>query len=185
MRACVRACVHVRACVRACVCTCVRACVRVPWVGVEIEQILLAARGLQPAHAARPLVKGHPLLARVAAIDALHVPVLRQVGRALVLADDVHAVMRAAPCSAAVGRQSGGVAGRGRGGAEDGRGGHEERAARRGAGSPRPAQREPLQHCRGLLSQHARDAVGRHVLRRESCARWGQEQMRARAAWAA
>jgi hypothetical protein len=68
--------------------------------------------------------------------------------------------------------------------AEDGRSGHEG-GARRGADSPRPAQREPLQHCRGLLSQHARDAVGRHVLRRESCARWGQEQIRAWAAWAA
>ena len=88
-------------------------------VGVEVEEVLLASRGLQPAHAARPLVKAHPLLARVAAVDALHVPVLRQVGRALVLADDVHTAMPATPRSAAVGRR-GGSGARRMGGAEMG-----------------------------------------------------------------
>ena len=110
-----------------CAVSAVRAvCVRAPRVGVEVEQVLLATRGLQPAHAARALVERHPLLSRVAAVDALHVLVLGQVGRALVLADDVHAAMRALCRSAALGRRGGGGGGRG--------------------DSPRAAQREALEH---------------------------------------
>ena len=64
---------------------------RVARVAVEVKQVLLAARGLQPAHAACALVERDALLARVPAVHTLHVTVLGQVARALVLADDVHA----------------------------------------------------------------------------------------------
>ena len=45
-------------------------------VGVEVDEVLLAARRLHATHAARALVEGDALFTRVPAVDVLHVRVL-------------------------------------------------------------------------------------------------------------
>ena len=74
----------------------------VPWVAVKIDKILLAARGLDAAHTASALVQRDALLARVSAVYALHVRVLRQIARALADPNDVEC--GAASCKALVHR---------------------------------------------------------------------------------
>eukprot|EP00966_Prymnesium_polylepis_P305377 7056707-Prymnesium_polylepis.1 len=58
-------------------------------VGVQVDQVLLAARRVHAAHPACAHVERQALLAGVAAVNTLHVRMLGQLARALVDADDV------------------------------------------------------------------------------------------------